>query len=629
MRPITELTHKGVEWNWGKTQDKAFAEVKRLLTEAPVLAYFDSKKQLVVQCDSSGKGIGAALLQDGRPIAYASRALTDAETRYSTIEKEMLAIVYSLEKWHQYTYGRTVIVNSDHKPLESITRKPLDRAPKRLQGMLVRALAYDIDVQYLEGKKMVLADTLSRAYINNTDNDPQADFASINAVSFLPMRQERLEEIRRESENDPSLKLLKDTINHGWPDKNCVPPLISEYFGVRDELAVTDGLIFRGERLVVPRSMKKAIVADIHVGHTGVDSCLRRSRESVYWPGMTNDIREFIQRCQQCREQEQGQAKETLRSHELPERSWQKVGADLFSINDKNYLVTVCYFSNFWEIDKLYDTTSRTVIQKLKNHFARYGKPDTLITDNASQFSSDRFHSFMKKWDIIHNTSSPHYPKSNGKAESAVKSAKRMLRKTCDTEDPYLALLNIRNTPQQGVDLSAAQRLLGRRMKTMIPTTHNLLKPDPDNKNVVDKLKLKQKIQQWYYNRSAKDLPVLEEGDCVRIKPHTMGDKTWKKAEVKRRLSERSYEVQKSNGQLLRRNRVQLRASREDPPSSDEASDDHGHDHGHVSIEQEPPAEQDVPQDVSLQEPEVPVARSRPKRTIKLPKKYDSFIMGK
>ena len=162
IRPISDLTRPDVEWTWDSVHDKAFEEVKRLLTQAPVLVYFDSTKELSIQCDGCGKGRGAALLQEGRPLAYASRALSDTETRYATIEKEILAIVFALEKWHQYTYGRHVTIHSDHKPLESITKKPLDRAPRRLQGMLVHALAYDIDVQYLNGKEMFLADTLSR-----------------------------------------------------------------------------------------------------------------------------------------------------------------------------------------------------------------------------------------------------------------------------------------------------------------------------------------------------------------------------------------------------------------------------------------------------------------------------------
>ena len=116
-----------VAWLWGDAQEKAFTKLKVLLTQSPTLAYFDPSKQLDIQCDASKSGLGAALLQDGRPIAYASRALTDTETRYAVIEKEMLAIVFALEKWHQCTYCRPVTIYSDHKPLESITKKPLTR----------------------------------------------------------------------------------------------------------------------------------------------------------------------------------------------------------------------------------------------------------------------------------------------------------------------------------------------------------------------------------------------------------------------------------------------------------------------------------------------------------------------
>jgi hypothetical protein len=384
LHPIAQLTHKDVEWNWGPIHDQAFEKVKMLLTEALVLAYFDPKKQLIIQCDASKYGLGAALLQEEKPLAYASRALTDVETRYAVIEKEMLAIIFALEKWHQFTYGRKVIVNSDHKPLESITCKPLDRAPKRLQGMLLRALAYDIEVKYLEGSKMFLADTLSREYLPASSND-QSEFETINAVKFLPMREERIEQIRLATENDPTLESLKATIQHGWPDKKDTPPLVMPYYTIKDELAVTDGLVFRGERLVVPENMRSEIKKDIHMGHTGIEGCLRRARELVYWPGMNSEIKSWIQMCDTCQEYGKSHPKESLLSHEIPERPWQKVGIDLFSYKEKDYLVATDYRSNFWEIDYMTSTAAKAVIKKLKAHFARWGIPDTVVTDCGPQ----------------------------------------------------------------------------------------------------------------------------------------------------------------------------------------------------------------------------------------------------
>lgn len=138
MEPIRRLTHKDVEWNWTEEQEDALQEVKGLVTEAPVLSYYDLSSDLAIQCDASQKGLGAALLQNQKPVAYASQALTETETRYAQIEKEMLAMVYALEKFNQFTYGRHVTVYSDHKTLKGIRKKPLTCVPKRLQGMIMR-----------------------------------------------------------------------------------------------------------------------------------------------------------------------------------------------------------------------------------------------------------------------------------------------------------------------------------------------------------------------------------------------------------------------------------------------------------------------------------------------------------
>ena len=424
IQPINVLTHNDVVWEWTHVQDEAFNKLKTLLSEAPVLAYFDSSKSLSIQCDTSKHGLGAVLMQEGKPLAYASRALSDTETRYATIEKEMLAIIFSLEKWHQFTYGRHVTVYSDHKPLESITKKPLERAPKRLQGMLMRALAYDIDVTYLQGKKMVLADTLSRAYIPKKEG--HEEFKSVNALSYLAMSHDRNQEIQHHTSRDSSLQLLKDVIQKGWPDqKSELPAPVMPIYNIRDELCISDGLVFRGERLVVPRKIKN----DLHIGHSGVDGCLRQAREYVYWPGMNSEIKEYIQNCETYQEHSTAQPNEPLMSHEIPGRPWAKIGTDLFSIGGKNYIITVCYFSNFFEIDRLYDTNSKSIINKLKGHFARYGIPDCLVSDNGPQFTSEAFRKFTKTWGIKHTPSSPHNSKGDGKVESAVKTAKYMLKR--------------------------------------------------------------------------------------------------------------------------------------------------------------------------------------------------------
>ena len=140
------------------------------MTRTPVLRYYNLSDEVTLQCNASQSGLGAALLQNRQPVAYASRALTSAETRYAQIEKELLAIVFACEKFDMYIYGRdAVTVETHHKPLEAIVRKALNAAPRRLQRMLLRLQRYSLNVHYKKGKEMFLADTFSRAFTPETN----------------------------------------------------------------------------------------------------------------------------------------------------------------------------------------------------------------------------------------------------------------------------------------------------------------------------------------------------------------------------------------------------------------------------------------------------------------------------
>ena len=162
-------------------------------------------------------------------------------------------------------------------------------------------------------------------------------------------------------------------------------------------MSVQDGLIFKGERVVVPKAARGELLRRIHNSHLGVNGCLNRARECLYWPGMTGDIKNHVSICEACREYERGKTKETLRSHETRSRPWQYVAADLFELEGKSYLVTSDYSSGFFELDHLRSTSSVHVIRKLKAHFARHGIPEQLVTDNGPQFVSRDFLTFSKE----------------------------------------------------------------------------------------------------------------------------------------------------------------------------------------------------------------------------------------
>lgn len=590
IHPLHNLLRKNVSWNWSSSQEKAFNKIKEKISKSAKLSYYDPTKELVLENDASEYGLGTAVMQEGKPIAYASRALSDTEKNYAQIEKEMLAIVYGLEKFHHYVYGREVIVTTDHKPLVNITQKSLAKAPKRLQSMLLRIQDYNYKLIFKPGKSIPVADALSRAPVDISEH---VNFMSNSANS--PIKEEKFEQIRRETEKDELLCDLKKVISEGWPDdKNNLLQHLSQYFQYRDELTIEDGIVFRGERIVIPASLRNDMKKKVHAGHTGINSCLRRARSYIYWPGMSAEIRQFVENCNVCASLQAKQPTQPLQLLETPERPWQRVATDIFTISSRNYLVTVDYFSQYFEVDYLEQMTSEAIINKLKANFARHGIPDTLISDNGPQLVSQEFQQFCSNWNIEHKTSSPGNSQANGAAEAAVKIAKRMMKKcSLNKEDPYIALLNLRNTPQEGTPYSPVQRLMGRRTKTLLPTKSKLLKPDYATDYQDSQNARKAKIGEKHLQK--RELQPLKINDKVRMQPIDTGKVIWKPAKVVKQINSRSYIVQDQKGKEYRRDRRTLRTQK--TTSSDHyLTEDDDHDTTVTSRQSSPPLTADAPQ---------------------------------
>ena len=286
----------------------------------------------------------------------------------------------------------------------------------------------------------------------------------VNSIAVHRIRDAALARIRDATTTDDSLPTLGQMIMNGWPDqKDVIPENIIPYFTYRDELTVQDGIIYRSDRVVIPKSLRKDMKEKVHAGHLGVNSCLRRARDLLFWPGMSKEIRQYIETCDICATYGDKQPQEPPIVSEVPSRPWQKVGTDILSYGGHDFLITVDYHSNFFELDLLPDMTSNSVIVRLKSHFARHGTPSSLVSDNGTQYTSANFKRFMEQWGIQHETSSPGNSQSNGAAEAAVKVAKRLMKKAkAGGGDLYIGLLNLRNTQTEGLTTSLAQRLLGR-----------------------------------------------------------------------------------------------------------------------------------------------------------------------
>ena len=224
------------------------------------------------------------------PSRFASRTLTPTEHRYAQIEKECLAIVYACQKFNHYILGQNVVtIHSDHKPLETIFKKPLITTPKRLQRMLLQLQKYYLLVTYKPGKRMYIADMLSRAALSRKldqqDNDYvlSGELALLNTLEGVHVSDASLKEIAVAQRHDADLQQMIDDIRHGWPTirKQC-PNALKHCWTFRDELVQHQGIIMKDPKLLVPALMRHKMLEKIHYRHVGADSCLRKAPDVLF-----------------------------------------------------------------------------------------------------------------------------------------------------------------------------------------------------------------------------------------------------------------------------------------------------------------------------------------------------------
>ena len=569
-QPIRELLKQDTQFIWEYEQEAAFEAIKTRLSTAPVLAFFDVQKKVTVSCDASQSGLGAVLLQEGQPIAYVSRALTSTETRYAQIEKELLAVVFALERFHQYTYGKTVDVELDHKPLEAITQKALCHAPPRLQRMLLRLQKYDFILRYKPGKDLNIADTLLRAYIPDCSSDRMEEelTCAVNLViSNIPVTDKRMQEIRDGTKNDKSLRILQRMILNGWPDSQSqIPEEVRPYWNIRDELSEAAGVLLKGERLIIPSCLQQDILQPIHMGHMGITKCTQRAREVVFWPGMNKEITEMVEKCDACQNYQYSNQKEPMVQGQIPEGPWDMVATDLFQWDGADYLLIVDYYSRFIEFCRLPNTSSSMV--HTKSIFARHGIPKSVRSDNGPQLSAMEYSKFAMEWGFAHITSSPYHPQSNGLPEKSVQIIKRMLNKSKrDGQYSYLSLLELRNTRVGDIG-SPVQLLMGRRLRTSLPVNAEPRTINPDS--VKSHLQQEQHKRKLYYDEGSKPMIPLQKGENAWMQ--VQGE--WKPVKVLDTAeAPASYLVKTASGKVYRRDRKHLRPRRADDPEDQSESD--------------------------------------------------------
>lgn len=554
--PLRELLKKDVCWHWTRSQQEAMDKLKILITSTPVLQAFDVTAEVVVQCDASKDGVGFCLLQNGKPVAYGSRSLTDAQRNYGQIEKEFLAILMACEKFHQYIYGKRITVQTDHRPLVSIMAKNLSQIHSyRLQRIKLKLMRYIIDMKYVPGKYLHIADHLSRSFLRS-----QREYLSLNqVVHTVSVTSEKLVVLKGEIAKDAQLMQITKLFKEGWPSTiNLVPENVKYFFKFRNEIYVDNGIVFLNNQIIIPKSMRAEMVEKAHAGHFGINRTVMRAKSVMWWPNMERDIEEFVGKCRICEKFQQPNKKEAMIPHQIPDSPFLKIGCDFCDFGGKSFLIIKDYFSKWLEIIETKGKTAEEVIEKWKGFFAHFGVPRTIIAD-FQPFGSFKCKQFAREYDIEIRNSSPYYPRSNGMAESAVKTAKNILRKANEGGlDLTTLVMEYLNTPVPELKKSPFQIVFARQVRTLLPVADSSLK-NKMTENVKIKLNQVQRNTEKFYNRTAtKTNKQFNNGENVTL----LQNSQWNPARILQATNHpRSYMVQDEQGKIKIRNQIHLKRS--------------------------------------------------------------------
>ena len=563
-QPIRGLLHKDNKFIWSEIQEEAFKNLKKILTSTQVLAHYDVNKRTVLATDASNSGLGSCLYQESegrlRPVAYASKALTETESRYAIIEKEALAITWGCERFSQYLIGRQFEIQTDHRPLvTSLQTKRLDSLTPRLQRFKMRLSRYDYSITYVPGKHQSVPDAFSRAPIDSMETFMETEIQDYNvfSVQSMPISTTQLEKVVIEQRKDPVLSSLIDFFNKNKgnePSKNEFPIELREYMPIFHELTIVENILLRGTKIIIPSSMRKEMLRRIHQGHQGISKCQRLARDALWWPRVNQEIENMVNNCESCSKFQVPRA-EPMISTKTPSYPWQKIGADFFEWKGTTYLLLVDYLSRWIEIARMTSTSGTKTVDQFKSICAKFGIPEEIRTDNGPQFVSHEFKNFCAQYEIKHTTSTPRYPQSNGESEKAVRTIKNLLKKCEDSnEDPYLAMLTYRSSPLES-GLSPAEIMLGRKPRTLIPRpTSHLTRRLPSIRNfrkadMAGKEKMKERYDK---RRGAKEKQQFAPKTQVYLPEERMRGEV-----IAKRTEPRSYSIRTPSG-ILRRNTSQF-----------------------------------------------------------------------
>ena len=355
-----------------------------------------------------------------------------------------------MEKFHHFLYASHFTLETNQKPLETILAKSLTEATPQLQQLLICTFPYDFTVGYIKGSNNQLAACLSR--LGCQKDMIELPKLKIHAITKqLHATSDRLNQFYTETALDEEMALLKYIVQTGWPHEiHDIPKEIQPYWTFQEQITIEDGLLLKGTCIIVPQTLHKEMIQLLHTGHLRLEKCLNRAKQSMYWPGLCDELKDLITNCTKCLKfsVQKPTSNKQHAGHEIPIHLWPKLASDIFHFEGDSYLLLVDYISHFPIIRKLNSMTGKAIAHHMQLIFSEYGWPDTLVTDNGPCYTGKEFQTLMQSMSVHHLTSSPHYPQSNGLAEKYVGIIKNLFHKAKEEgQSPYIYCNSNSTTP--------------------------------------------------------------------------------------------------------------------------------------------------------------------------------------
>ena len=581
LHPLYQLLKKDKKYTWTTAAQKAFDTVKEMITSDPVLTHYNPELPLKLACDSSSYGLGAVIshvMENGeeRPIAFASRTLNAAEKNYAQIQKEALSIIWGVKKFHCFLFGRKFTLVTDHQPLISIfgPKKGIPATTAaRMQRYALFLQGHDYDIEFKSSKSHANCDGLSRLPYSQTEDLPDSDSIEIYNLSQIDSLPVSTSDVKRETRRDPTLSKVLDFTLNGWTDKPQDERL-KPFYTRRSELSVQNGCLMWGIRVIIPIKLRNKVLEELHEGHLGIVKMKELSRSYFWWPKLDSDIEQLARKCAGCQMNQKAPPKALSHPWEWPSAPWERIHIDFAGpFMGRMFFIAVDAHSKWPEVHVMNTITSSKTIGVLREIFSRTGIVKQIISDNGRTFTSEEFQTFCRNNGIIHKTSAPWHPATQGLVERFVQTFK-LAMKSASTDGGSLHqkigsfLLQYRNAAHATTNESPAKLFLGRQLRSRL----ELIKS-----NIRDTVEKKQ-----FQSFTEPKRPQFSEGEKVMVRDYRENANKWTDAKITEKTGPLSYRVTAGDQGNWRRHAYQMLSTSYQRPQYVESTSD-------VSVENQLP----------------------------------------